>query len=373
MGRSREDEHRAFIEWLITTISDEQIDTVIVAGDIFDIGSPPNYALKLYYDFLISAKEAGAKRIIIIGGNHDSISTLKAPKEILERLNITVIAGSEDEDSLIVYDDAIICAVPFLRESIIRKSIQGLSSLDRDRLTSEGIKRFYTDIANRAMEIRGDRDIPIVATGHLTTLNAQIGDSERDIYIGSLLEIGGDFLDRLFDYTALGHIHRYQRVSDRVYYSGSPIPLSFKEAQYKKYINIVSFDAKEADIKRVQIPTFRELIRLKGSAEDIIKELKTLSSSVWIEVTIDEEDTYLWINKIRDVAKELDLNILAIKVEKDIKVLSSEELKDTTLESFSPKDIFEIRLKQNSLDETQKQKLKQLFSEILLEVEHENS
>jgi len=69
----------------------------------------------------------------------------------------------------------------------------------------------------------------------------------------------------------------------------------------------------------------------------------------------------------------LDLNILAIKVEKDIKVLSSEELKDTTLESFSPKDIFEIRLKQNSLDETQEEKLKQLFSEILLEVEHENS
>lgn len=132
MGKSRVEEHEAFLSWLLKIINEKQIEVLLVSGDIFDTGTPPNYALELYYNFL---KELSSIKTlittIITAGNHDSVSTLKAPKQLLEVFNVHVITtGDEDENSIIpIYKNedlkSIICAVPFLRDSVIRQSLSG--------------------------------------------------------------------------------------------------------------------------------------------------------------------------------------------------------------------------------------------------------
>ena len=106
MGKSRQEEYQAFLTWLIESIEDQSIDTLIVAGDIFDTATPPNYALELYYNFLTKLSSI-CKNIIITARNYDSIATLKAPKQLLKALNIHVIAsGDENENKVVgIYND----------------------------------------------------------------------------------------------------------------------------------------------------------------------------------------------------------------------------------------------------------------------------
>ena len=298
MGKSREEEHKAFFIWLIDTINREKVDTLIVAGDIFDTGTPPNYALELYYNFLKNLKTSYCKNIVIIGGNHDSIATLKAPSKLLKILNINVIVSvEEDENSIVkIYNEdrleGVVCAVPFLRDNIIRNSFSGLSSEDKEKALNEGIKSYYTKIYHKALDEIGGRDIPIIATGHLTTVGGITTESERDIYIGNMLNISSDFLADMFDYVALGHLHLNQKVKyEQVYYSGSPIPLSFSEATTQKRVNIVTFKGRVAKVNRVDIPLYRELYILKGNYSFIKESMEQIDDKDgWIEVYLEDDN-----------------------------------------------------------------------------------
>ena len=93
LEKSRQQEHQLFLNWLLNILATEKIDALVVAGDIFDVGSPANYALKQYYDFLRKALEI-CPNIIITGGNHDSVATLDAPKELMRNFNIHVVGGA---------------------------------------------------------------------------------------------------------------------------------------------------------------------------------------------------------------------------------------------------------------------------------------
>ena len=149
MGKSREEEHRAFLAWLLELIEKEEISVLIVAGDIFDIGTPPNYALELYYNFLTKLSRSSCENIIITAGNHDSIATLKAPKQLLKALNIHLItSGDEDEEEIVpIYKqetlEGIVCAVPFLRDYVVRKSLDAQSMSDKENALTQGIKEHY--------------------------------------------------------------------------------------------------------------------------------------------------------------------------------------------------------------------------------------
>jgi DNA repair exonuclease SbcCD nuclease subunit len=144
MGKSRAEEHRAFLSWLIDLIREKKIEVLLVSGDIFDTGTPPNYALELYYNFLKQLSLIKTlNTTIITAGNHDSVSTLKAPKELLKALNVHVITtGEKDEDVIIPMGEdtkAIVCAVPYLRDSVIRQSLSGETVSDKEKLASQKI------------------------------------------------------------------------------------------------------------------------------------------------------------------------------------------------------------------------------------------
>src|SRR5690606_18451965 len=131
----------------IETICDQEIDLLVIAGDIFDTGFPSNTALKLYYDFLRRVKDTCCRDVVIIGGNHDSISTLNAPAELLRNFNIHVIGGAAEdvaEEIVPIFDEsgkvkAVVCAVPFLRDKDVRLSVPGETEAEREARLKQGI------------------------------------------------------------------------------------------------------------------------------------------------------------------------------------------------------------------------------------------
>ncbi|MDC0933206.1 exonuclease SbcCD subunit D C-terminal domain-containing protein [Arcobacteraceae bacterium] len=359
MGKSREEEHAAFLSWLFTTIEENNIDLLIVAGDIFDTGNPPNYALELYYNFLKQLFSIKNLNVIITAGNHDSISTLKASKKLLEAMNIHVItSGDESENELIsIYKKdelaGVVCAVPFLRDSIVRQAKAGQTINEKESSLNIGIKQHYLDVYEEATKLTKEKNLPIIATGHLTTVGGRTSESERDIYIGGTLDIGSDFLGKYFDYVALGHLHINQTVGvNHVRYSGSPIPLSFSESNQKKKVNIVSFENDVVSVEELEVPLYRKLQVIKGDLDVIKKKLSNIEDkSTWIEIHLNDENPMYANQAIREYAQELELTVLAIKIDRTQKKLEAKELNVVSLDELSPNEVFQRRLDIEELEE----------------------
>lgn len=378
MGKSRIEEHEAFLSWLLKTINEKQIEVLLVSGDIFDTGTPPNYALELYYNFFKELSNVSTLiTTIITAGNHDSISTLKAPKQLLEVLNVHVItSGDEDENVIIpIYKNqelkTIVCAVPFLRDGVIRESLVGQTINEKEKLANSGIKAYYENCYKKALELKKHKHIPIIAMGHLTTVGSRSSQSERDIYIGGTIDIGGDYLASMFDYVALGHLHINQTVkANHVRYSGSPIPLSFSESKNTQKVNLITFKEIKIEIKELEIPLFRKLIVIKGDGQTIKNELQKIEDkNSWIEVQIADDNAMFVNNEIRQLASKLELSLLAVKIDKSEKQLVSDDLKVISLDELSVEQVFEKRLEHENLqDKVFKSKLITNFKQIVSKV-----
>ena len=303
-----EPDHSHFISQLIRIIENEQINVLIISGDIFDIAYPSNNSLLFYYQSLKSLKNTCLKEIIITGGNHDSISTLNAPKEVLDVLDITVAGGvpkneneENDYDKLIkeIKNESgeiklVVCTVPFLRERDIRKSVAGESFEQRRRATIEGIQNFFDEISQRTAKYK-NIGIPVVCTGHLFIAGAKESESEREIYVGNQEKLSGSFLISKFDYFALGHIHKPYIVDNNpaIRYSGSPIPLSFSEADDKKSVVIVDFDKNPINVYTCEIENFRNFYRFKGEFNEVLRKFNEkifdISTKDIVEIEVREE------------------------------------------------------------------------------------
>ncbi|MGB6927470.1 exonuclease SbcCD subunit D C-terminal domain-containing protein [Psychrobacter sp.] len=262
-GRLRYEEFELFLHWLQDTISAQQVDILIVAGDIFDTMTPSNKAQALYYEFLGKVSRSCCQHVVIVAGNHDSPTFLDAPSNVLKFLNVHVIGTACDdlEDEVLVLGDddnnphCIIAAVPYLRDRDVRSSSAGESADSKDANVIAGIFEHYDNIADIAKSKQADlikmhqRYIPIIATGHLFASGGRTteDDGVRELYVGSLGKISADMFNDGFDYVALGHLHVPQRVGGResIRYSGSPIAMGFGEAKQQKQVLLVQFGAAE--------------------------------------------------------------------------------------------------------------------------------
>lgn len=384
-SHSREFEHNSFLDWLLVEIEDKNIDILIVAGDIFDSSNPPNYALKMYHNFLSKIIKTSCNDVIIVAGNHDSVSTLEVSKDLLKSLNVHVVASGEDTDEVLVQikkDDelkSIVCAVPYLRDRVLRNANGSKTSSEVEDELRDAMKNYYKDIYSKAKDLSSS--VPIIATGHFTTTGASISpDSEREIYIGKLQNIDSEMLSN-FDYVAMGHIHKPQKIAKKesMQYSGSPIPLSFSETNNQKSVVIVEFKQNKVEIDTLNIPLFKELHRLKGDFKDLQKQVENISNisnPPFVEITFQNSDLLAFdIKEFVSKSEQNGVHILHQKREYDIedKVLNMED-EDITLSELSPLDIFNKRLEsEEHIDEEMTEKLNTLYNEVLKECENEDN
>jgi exonuclease SbcD len=353
----RELEHKFALNWLLEFIQKEKVETLIVAGDIFDIGNPPNYARKMYYQFLTKLQNSDCRHVIITGGNHDSPAMLNAPKDLLEALNVHVIgaATADLEDEIIVLKnpnnevEAVIAAVPFLRDRDLRTSLSGESSTERITRIKEGIYHHYAKVANFASKYK-NTNVPIIATGHLYAKGALSSAKQDNIYIGNLENIEAEEFPKLFNYVALGHLHRAQIVGgmQHIRYSGSILPLSFSEIQDEKSVNLIHFKNKKIEeIKLIPIPVFRQLVTVKGSFETVQKKLDKLAIKfsktklpAWVEVIIETKKLIPNLdNLLNDYTKEMNLELLKIRTNRQLFSLDN-QTEQLNLDDLDPVDVF---------------------------------
>lgn len=373
--KSRAAEHQQFLTWLIEQVKLHQVDAMIVAGDIFDTGSPPSYARELYNQFVVLLQQTGCQ-LVILSGNHDSVSVLNETSSLLAYLNTDVVTSGETPHVITLKNaqgqpGALLCAIPFLRPRDIQLSVAGQSSEEKQLSLQTAIRDYYQasyQLAEQQRQTMG-LDIPIIATGHLTVVGAELTDSVRDIYIGTL----DAFPSAAFppaDYIALGHIHRPQVIGQQqhIRYSGSPIALSFDEANQQKSVCLVEFDGRElSQIHQLAIPTFQPLQTLKGSLADIQKQLHALSIEpdtppVWLDIEVASQDYLADIQqRIESIIKGLPVEVVLLrrarKPQNPQQALANETLNELTAE-----EVFLRRLAEESLDDKEKeQRLLVLF------------
>ena len=392
--KRRDNEFHDFLNWLYETIEAEKIDTLLVAGDIFDSTTPSNSAQNLYYKFLAKVSSGYCSNVVITAGNHDSPSFLAAPGRILKALNIFVISSADNENpenEVIILKDinghasAVICAVPFLRERDIRQSsIPGETSLDKENQLLEAIKIHYKKVYQTAeekikfIEKEEKKKIPLITMGHLFTAGGKTTDNDgvRELYVGNIKHISADIFSEASAYTALGHLHVPQTVSgkENIRYSGSPLPMNFSEAEQKKSVVIAEFkkNSLTPEITVKPVPEFQKLIQIKGSYEHItdkIKKLKHSEADAWLEIEYTGNEILTNLKDEMDkMTEDSNLEILRIINKKLISGILSQDADNQTLETLDETDVFMKRLEIENLPEEQKQKLLSLYKEVLLTI-----
>ena len=413
-GRKRYDEFTAFLDWLYHTIATEKVDVLLVAGDIFDTGTPGNRAQELYYRFLCRIAGSDCRHIVITAGNHDSPSFLNAPKELLRVLDVhvigTVTENPEDEVLVLEKDGTgeavIVCAVPYLRDKDIRTVAAGESADDKSRKLREGVLEHYAQAVTiaetkraellkarpgpAASAIPAENRIPIIAMGHLFTAGAKTvdGDGVRELYVGSLAHIDKDGFPPAIDYLALGHLHVPQIVggAEHMRYSGSPIAMGFGEAKQEKSVVIVKFKrqtiqsdpetglssattAPETTITRLPVPTFQPLVSISGTLADIIAKINLLQlepSSAWLE--IEYTGTELVGNlreQIEEALKDSTMEVLRIK-NRQIFNRVLHRIHDTeTLDDLNEHEVFRRCLDACKIADSDRPEMLESYNEII--------
>lgn len=275
----RKEEHDSFLNWLYESICENEVETLIVAGDIFDSTNPPTFAQEQYYRFLAKLSGSPCRHVVITGGNHDNPHFLQAADPILSALNIRVIGAAPEDFSqqIIALPDAenprlIVAAIPYLRDADLRKSRLGDSSDAIEEQVRNGIIAHYRNAADGCCGHR-EKGIPTLATGHLFAQGCSPSDTERSIHVGNLGQINAEAFTDVFDYVALGHLHRPQRVGgkEHIRYSGSPIPLSFSEREYPHQVLLLEFSgARCPQITELRVPVRRRLIQKEDTLENLL-------------------------------------------------------------------------------------------------------
>ncbi len=379
-GRRRHGEFEAFLDWLAEYIENEQVNVLLIAGDVFDTTAPSNRAQELYYSFLCRiAHSVTCRQVVVIGGNHDSPSFLNAPKALLGALNVHVVGAMDADDEIIVCHNAdgdpcaIICAVPYLRDRDIRQSEAGESMDDKRAKLAEGYRAHYRNIGERAEAARGDLDLPIIGMGHCfaaggTTL---ADDGVRDLNVGSLDHVEATAFPACFDYLALGHLHVPQKVaqSETMRYCGSPIPMGFGEANQQKLVLQISFDGRTPQVAEIPVPCFQPLRRIAGGMEEILEALKQLKlehSNAWLEIEYTDDNIAPDLREQVEAAIEgTDLEIRRIKNKRVMdRVLQRIDTAET-LDDLEPTDVFARCLAEYEIPSDQRPQLTASYTEIL--------
>jgi len=389
-GRKRYAEHEAFLNWLARTVDEENVDAVLISGDVFDNTTPSNAAQELYYRFLCRVAGSSGRQVVVIAGNHDSPSFLKAPKELLKHIHIQVFACAAhdpaDEVTVLCAMDGrpgmIVCAVPYLRDTDLRTAEAGESLEDKERKMIGEIKNHYLRVCEAAMKIRErlQKPLPIVAMGHLFAAGGRTldGDGVRHLSVGTLAQVGKEVFPDVIDYLALGHLHVPQRVggSEVMRYCGSPLPMGFGEAGQEKKVVLVNFENREPDVSERVVPLFQELKTLRGDwfllSRDI-QELKFRKSRAWLEVIYDGEEM---IGDLRERLEEAtsgtDIAILSVKNSRWLHKAFRSETEVEALDALDINDVFSRCLDACRVPGEQRPVLWSAYQEMLASLDEED-
>ncbi len=359
MKLDRSEEHEGFLNWLLDTLKSEKIDLLLVAGDIFDVPNPPHQSLELFYKFLNRVSVETKTETLIIAGNHDSGILLEAPKELLKTHRVKVwgkLSQNPADHWTTIGNTLDVCALPFFRSfELLPQAAAGRGEGD----AIEALKKYVVREKSRPS---------LLLFHHLAGIYESSG-SEQVVSLSGVDSIPVELL-KDFDYVALGHIHKPQKISENAYYSGSPIPLRFSETLAKSVMLLDLKDSK-ISISKFPIPVLRPLHLVKAEIGnwkeklEALPESKGLSSMVELQLTLKEPQLGI-SEEIREVLSKKGMELLSF-----IPLYETAENKRKKREDLfelSPTDLFADYYSFRYPGETLSDEVKEDFKALLTKV-----
>lgn len=386
MGQSRQAEHSALIDWLLEQVQDQAADAMLIAGDIFDTGAPPSYARELYNRLIARLHQAGVA-LLVLGGNHDSVAVLEESQGLLQHLGTQVVAatGAPAQHVRILprrdgSPGCIVCALPFIRARDVLQSQAEQSAQDKQLALQQAIQATYQRVYEAALQQQAaqqqslGRRLPIIATGHLTTVGASSNESVREIYVGALEAFPTQAFPPV-EYIALGHIHQPQKVGglDHIRYSGSPIALGFDEAQQPKQMLLVKLGEEGLQaVTALPVPVFQPMVALRSNLAALPAALQQASTQaqpgkpVWLDITIEEDDYLADLTlRVQAMAQDLPLQLLRVKRQRGRAAAQWNSPTIDALDALTPAQVFERRLALETIDTELQQALTERYQTVV--------
>jgi exonuclease SbcD len=393
-GQDRDFEHACFLAWLLTQLSEQQPDVLLIAGDIFDTVNPPVKAQERLYDFIVSAHEQQPKlTIVMIAGNHDSGSRIELPAPLMRRLRTHALGrvlwlddGQLDAERLLIPlpnangETAAWClALPFLRPAEVTGA-----HLGDDYLRGIGQVHEWLIAAANAKRTPGQA---LIAISHAHMAGGSVSeDSERSLIIGNAEALPASLFGPSISYVALGHLHKPQRVNgeERIRYCGSPIPLSFSEIGYQHQILDVTLEGETlVSVEPLLIPRAVNLQRIGPlPLADILTQLADLPDTdlladtqrqPWLEVRVKLDEPQPDLRQQIETALQ-GKSVRLVRISADYAGSGSRASDDDArlieLDQLTPQELFSRAWQDNYGSEADEQTLKD-FAVLLQEVQLE--
>lgn len=393
-GFERSHEQQCFLDWLLEALVEQQADALIIAGDVFDTANPSALAQQQLYRFLTEARaRLPHLNTVLIAGNHDSPARLEAPRPFLQLLDAVVSgqvwrAGGHDLESLVVplknKTGEIVAwclAVPFLRPADLPKV-----ETEQDAFLA-GVQQVYQQTLKLA-QAKAEPQQALIALGHCYLQGGAASlDSERRIVVGNSEALPASVFSQDLSYVALGHLHLAQAVggADWIRYAGSPLPMSFAEANYPHQVLCVDFEG--AELKAVQplrIPRFVDLLRVPAKPTPLTEVLASLQS-LDLAVLPEKQQPYLEVRvqltapepglrvRIEEALKDKPVRLAKIETSYARSEAESTELAPISLdelEQLDPLNLLEELYRQKYPSELPKE-LSQAFNTLLQDAQLE--
>ena len=326
-GHSRLEEQEKFCNDFIKIVETNNIDMVIIAGDVYDTSNPPAGAETLFYKTICKLADNGNRCVLVIAGNHDNPERLSAITPLAKEQGIIILGYPLSSTTKLKYngyeiveakegymkldikgEKVCVITLPYPSEKRLNDAIRGVES-------EEELQKTYSSKIGdifRKLEENFEEDSINIAVSHLFVCGGDSSDSERQIQLGGSLVVDKHDLPQKSQYTALGHLHKPQKVSERlnVYYSGSPLQYSVKENMYAKGANIVEIHAKENPVSTaIYFNNYKpiEIFKCDGIEEalKVCEENKDRDIWSYFEIKTEEVISQDNIKKMKSYLKDI--------------------------------------------------------------------
>jgi len=388
---SRIEEQEAVLQEICEIADREQVNAILVAGDLFDTFNPPTEAVDLFYRTLKRLTNNGKRAVFAIAGNHDSPDRIEAPDPLARECGIifagypnSVVPLFELESGLKVLQSS---------EGFIELQLPGIDAPLRLLLTpyaNEFRLKTYLGHENSEEELRSvlqqkwqelaaeycdNRGINVLVN-HLFVMKKggvmpeEPADEKPILHVGGAQVIYSENIPAQIQYTAVGHLHRMHRVDSvpcPVYYSGSPLSYSFAEANQKKYVILVDLEVgKDAHVREVELTKGKKLLRKRAEGMDEALQWLSENSDCLAELTM-VTDTYLTAQERKRLSSAHNGIVTIIPEVKNAAGLSGSNKKSIDL-TKNMEELFTDYFRHTKGQEPNAELMK-LFTEILAEEE----
>ena len=275
-GRSRAAEHEAVLAEIAGVAADEQVDAVLVVGDLFDTAAPTPEAERIVYQALLALAATGAA-VLVVGGNHDSERRLQAVAPLLELGRVTVqsMVAPADQGGVATVasrdgtEQALVAMVPFLSQRHVVRADE-LMRRDADEHANAYAERMRRVIG--ALTAGFGPDTVNLVAAHAMCHGGVLGGGERSAHTVFDYSVPGTAFPASAHYVALGHLHRHQEVAGPcpIRYCGSPLQLDFGEVDDRKAVVVVeAHPGRPAEVRTVPLHAGRRLRTVRGTLADL--------------------------------------------------------------------------------------------------------